>query len=72
MQDTTTRGSGRFKAPPEFVNILGTSGAILAVVAAGSGIVSLLPDPNAWQFAAAYFAPASLAFAAYWWIAQKL
>jgi len=72
MQDTAARGSARFKAPPEFVNILGTSGAILAVVAAGSAIVSLLPDPSVWQFAAAYLAPASLAFAAYWWVAQKL
>jgi hypothetical protein len=61
-----------FKAPPELVNILGTSGAILAVVAAGSGIVALIPDPGVWQFAAAYGAPASLAYAAYWWIAQRL
>jgi hypothetical protein len=72
MQNPTSREPGRFKAPPEMVNILGTSGAILAVVSAGSAIVSVLPDPNVWQFAAAYGAPAGLAFAAYWWIAQKL
>ena len=67
-----TRERGRFRPPPELVNILGTSGAILGVVATGSAIVSVLPDPSVWQFASAYLAPASLAFAVYWWIAQKI
>lgn len=72
MPQTTARERARFRAPPELVNILGTSGAILAVVAAGSAIVSVMPDPTVWQFASAYLAPASLAFAVYWWIAQRL
>ena len=60
------------KLPPEIINMLGTAGAVLAVVATGSGIYSLLPDPDVWQTAAAYLAPASLAFVAYWWVAQKI
>jgi hypothetical protein len=72
MTDTTERRAVWRKAPPEIVNILGTSGAILAVVAVGSAIVSRLPEPDAWQFAGAYIGPASLAFAVYWWVAQKL
>ncbi len=60
------------RLPPELINIVGTAGAILAVVATGSTIVSALPDPSAWQFAAAYLAPGALAFAIYWWIAQSL
>ena len=60
-------------AAPELINIGGTAGALLAVVAAGAGLSSVLPDPaSPWMTAAAYLAPASLAFAAYWWIAQKL
>jgi hypothetical protein len=70
-RDTVHQRSG-VRLPPELVNIGGTSAAILAVVAAGSGIVALLPNPDTWQTAAAYLAPASLAFAAYWWIAQRL
>jgi hypothetical protein len=72
MPQSTTRGRPAIRLAPELTNILGTSGAILAVVAAGSGIVAVLPDPTVWQTAAAYAAPASLAFAIYWWIAQKL
>jgi len=60
------------RIPPEIINIVGTSGAILAVVATGSTITAAMPDPSVWQFAGAYLAPAALAFAAYWWIAQKL
>lgn len=60
------------RLPPELINILGTAGAILAVVATGSTIVAALPDPSPWQFAAAYLAPGGLAFAIYWWIAQSL
>ena len=72
MAQTTTRPKTGFKPPPEVVNIVGTAGAIFAVVATGSGVVALLPEPSLWQTAAAYLAPAGLAFAAYWWIAQKL
>ena len=72
MAQTTTRPRTGLKLPPEVVNIVGTAGAIFAVVATGSGIVAVLPEPSLWQTAAAYLAPAGLAFAAYWWIAQKL
>lgn len=72
MAQSTTRSRTGFKLPPEIANIVGTAGAIFAVVAVGSGIVAVLPDPSLWQTAAAYLAPAGLAFAAYWWIAQKL
>jgi hypothetical protein len=72
MSRTHARKPGGLKLPSELVNILGTSLALLAVVAIGSAIVTVLPDPDTWQVAAAYLAPASLAFAAYWWIAQKL
>ncbi|HET6970524.1 MAG TPA: hypothetical protein VFH92_05310 [Phenylobacterium sp.] len=72
MSHSTLRGRGHGKAPPELINILGTSAAILAVVGTGSAIVTVMPSPSVWEFAAAYLAPASLAFAIYWWIAQKL
>jgi len=65
------RWAGR-KAPPEVTGVMGGSAALLAIVASGSGIAALLPDPNAWQFAAAYLAPASVAFLIYWWVAQRL
>lgn len=61
------------RVPVELLNIGGTAGAILAVVAAGAGLSSVLPDPTSpWMEAASYLAPGSLAFAAYWWVAQKL
>lgn len=70
MQD---RSVLKGRVPSEVINIGGTAGAILAVVAAGAGLSSLLPDPTSpWMEAAAYAAPASLAFAAYWWVAQRL
>lgn len=60
-------------APPELINIGGTAAAILAVVAAGAGLSSVLPSPSSpFLIAASYLAPGGLAFAAYWWIAQKL
>lgn len=72
MPQTTTRPRAGLRLPPEILNIVGTAGAIFAVVATGSGIVAVMPDATLWQTAAAYLAPAGLAFAAYWWIAQKL
>jgi hypothetical protein len=60
------------RVPAEMLNIGGTAAAILAVVAAGAGLSSLLPDPSPWLRAAAFLAPASFAFACYWWAAQKL
>jgi hypothetical protein len=62
----------RHALPPEVVNIVGTGGALLGVVAAGAAISSALPDPSSpWLFAASYGAPAAIAFAIYWWIAQR-
>ncbi|MBI1197171.1 MAG: hypothetical protein GC203_04845 [Phenylobacterium sp.] len=72
MPHSTVRDRSGVRFPPELANIVGTSGAILAVVALGSGIVAVLPNPDTWQTAAAYLGPAGLAFAAYWWVAQKL
>jgi hypothetical protein len=69
MASTPVR-KGRF--PLDVVNLGGTAGAIVVVVAAGAGLSAMLPEPSPWLTAAAYLAPGSLAFAAYWWIAQKL
>lgn len=68
MSDVPAR---KGKAPLELINIVGTAGAIAAVVAIGAGLSSVLPQASPWFTAAAYLAPASLAFAAYWWIAQR-
>lgn len=72
MSQSMSRNRTGVRLPAEVLNILGTGAAILGVVATGSGIISLLPEPNAWEFAAAYLGPAGVAFAAYWWVAQKL
>lgn len=72
MPQTQAPQRSGFKLPAELVNIVGTSAALAAVVAIGSAVVAVLPEPGAWTFAAAYIAPAGLAFAIYWWIAQKL
>jgi hypothetical protein len=59
--------------PAELVNMLGTAGALLGVVATGAAISSVLPDPSSpWLFAAAYGGPGAIAFGAYWWVAQRL
>jgi hypothetical protein len=67
-----SKGRTPVRIPAEVANIVGTSIAILAVVATGSAIAAAVPDLSVWQFAGAYLAPGALAFAAYWWIAQKL
>lgn len=72
MPQSQVRSRNGLKLPPELINIVGTSAALGAVVAIGSTIVAVLPDPTAWEFAAAYLAPGAVAFLAYWWIAQKL
>ncbi|MDE2487279.1 MAG: hypothetical protein KGO51_07770 [Alphaproteobacteria bacterium] len=69
MTDTPVRRGG---LPAEIITIGGAAAAIAFVVAAGAGLSSVLPDPSPWFTAAAYLAPAGLAFAAYWWIAQKV
>lgn len=72
MSQSMPRNRTGLRLPAELINIIGTGAAILGVVATGSAIVSVLPQPDAWQFAAAYLGPAGIAFAAYWWVAQKL
>ena len=57
-----------FRIAPSVLNIMGLAGAIFAVLATGSLISGLLPDPGAGELAASYLAPAGLAFAAFWWI----
>lgn len=71
MQQSDKTRTG-VRIPPEILNIVGTAGALLAVVFTGSTIAAAVPDLTVSQFAGAYLAPAALAFAAYWWVAQKL
>ena len=68
MSDTSVR---RARVPAEIGAIVGAAVAIFFVVASGLGLSSVLPEPSPWLIAAAYLAPASLAFAAYWWVAQR-
>jgi hypothetical protein len=59
--------------PREIVTMASFGGAILFVVASGAGLSSLLPEhASMWLNAGAYGAPAAIAFAAYWWMAQRL
>ena len=79
-----TRGEGETAMPdqarpraeartaPDLGIILSATGALIAIVAIGSGIAALLPDPDVWQLASAFLAPASLAFVAWWWATQKV
>ena len=53
----------------ELLNIAGTAGALLAVVATGAALTNLAPD-NVWISAACYGGPAAIAFAGYSWIAH--
>jgi hypothetical protein len=69
MPDITVR---KGRAPVEMGAVGAAALAILFVIAAGTGLASILPDPTPWLVAAAYLAPAGLAFTAYWWAAQKL
>jgi len=71
MPQTDVRERPGVRLSPDMAKMLGASGAFVAVAALGSAIVAVLPEPSALQVAAAYLAPASLAFVAYWWVAQK-
>ncbi|MDB5444316.1 MAG: hypothetical protein JWP86_617 [Phenylobacterium sp.] len=66
------RSARKGRVPGEMLNIGAAAGAIAAVLAMGAGLSSVLPDGSPWLAAAAYLAPAGLAFAAYWWVTQKL
>ena len=58
--------------PQEVAHIVALAAALFAVIATGAMIAAALPAQSSdWMFGAAYLAPASLAFAAYWWIAQR-
>ena len=70
MQAKAERGRS-FRIAPQTLNILGMVALALAVLASGALIARLLPDPSLFDLAAAYLGPASLAFAAHWWMAQK-
>jgi hypothetical protein len=72
MPNAQARRHPGIKLSPELTNILGVSGATLAIVGAGSAIALVLPSPDLMQIAAAYGVPACVAFAARWWMAQKL
>lgn len=61
------------RIPREALNIAGTVLGLFLVVAAGALISEALPpDPSPWLFAGSYLAPGALAFAVYWYIAQRL
>jgi tetrahydromethanopterin S-methyltransferase subunit C len=60
------------QAPRELAYVAALAVALLAVIAGGMMISAALPDQSSdWMFGAAYLAPASLAFTAYWWISQR-
>jgi hypothetical protein len=68
MSDQAQKG----RVSADILNIMGAAVAILTVVGAGAGLSAALPNPTPWLSAAAWLAPPSLAFAAYWWMAQRL
>ena len=68
MPDITVR-KGRM--PVDMGAVGGIAVALLFVGLAGAGLSSILPDRTPWLVACAYLAPASLAFTAYWWLAQR-
>lgn len=46
--------------------------AVLIVLAAGAGIAAALPaGADLWMVVSSFLAPASLAFAAHWWMDQQ-
>ena len=59
-------------ASQDVTNVVMAVAAFLLVLAIGTIIAAALPEQSGrWMFGAAYLAPAGLAFAAYWWIAQR-
>lgn len=73
MSSAIRRRSVAIAVPREIVAMGGFAGAIAFVVASGAGLTSLLPQhASIWLNAGAYAAPAGVAFAAYWWVAQRL
>ncbi len=73
MPQAATRRLALPAVPREFVAIAGFAGATVVVVASGAGLSRLLPQHAEFSLiAGAYAAPAAVAFAIYWWVAQKL
>jgi len=57
----------------ELGHILATGAALIGVVASGAAFAAALPETaSPWLSVSAYGAPAAVAFAAYWWITQRL
>jgi hypothetical protein len=65
MQHHTSRARVRILPPVH------AAGAAAAVLASGAAIAAVLPEPSLWQQAAAFLAPAGLAFLVHWWNAQQ-
>jgi len=58
--------------PSEIVLVLATVAALFLVVGAGALFTAVLPPlASPWLFAASYGAPGAVAFAVYWWMAQR-
>jgi len=73
MAQAATRRVDGIAIPREILAMGGFAGAGLFVVASGAGLASVLPaHAGMWMSAGAFGAPASIAFAAYWWAAQRL
>jgi hypothetical protein len=64
--------SVRARVGADLTTLAAVAGAALAVLGSGAAISSVLPSPaSPWLFAGAYAAPGAIAFAVYWWIAQR-
>jgi membrane protease YdiL (CAAX protease family) len=59
------------RLPVEMAQVGAGACAFAAVVAMGAGLSSAIPAPAPWLTAAAWLAPAGLAFAAWWWATQR-
>ena len=72
MAQASSRRADGMAIPREIRGMAGFAGATAFVVASGAGLSSLLPGhASMWMSAGAYGAPAAIAFAAYWWAAQR-
>ncbi len=71
-RQSRTRAFAIPQVAPEIRNLAGLAAAVVAVLASGAGIVSLLPEAvSPWLSISAFAAPAGLAFLAYWWNDQR-
>jgi hypothetical protein len=61
----------RGRSATDLLALAAGAAALAFVVGAGACLSAVLPHPTPWLTACAYIAPAALAFAAYWWMAQK-